>query len=761
MVSQELSEKLWKSYCGQGTGVMSYAYIMRIGDADVVAALALRVVLDGLSTARNYRSLVRNISSALEHEDQVLQLKEQLPYRHRVAQFWSQRGDKAEMGKVLRKALKTEQLKYTPWPYNARMQAGALLLELIRDKTGIIQFVTVRNPARKSFKKFCQVHPTPALLKWMEETNEVLSEARPFYLPIKEVPIDWASNEGGGYHDPILQENTRLVSGRFYQTMHKPDYSDMPEVYDAVNHVQRVGWEMNAEVYAIYRQLWDEGAPVAGMPAREDEPLPEKPETEDQEEIRQWVKARARIHTRNYESRCKRMKLSRINWIIDLVGDGAFYFPQYLDFRGRMYPRPIIFHPQADDLCRGLLRFAEGKPITDWEQAKWLAIHTANAWGKSKLTFEERIQWTVDNTARILACVKDGPLDDRWWAEAEDPWQFLAACYEWSKFKKAGYGYVSNLPIYMDGSNNGLQVFSFLLRDPVGGAATNCIPSPTPRDIYADVAAVATAKLIAVSGEESPRAEIAQFWLDFCGGALPREATKRPVMVLPYGGTLFSCKEYVREWAEELSRSRGRQVFTKDSWKQVSLLGDLIWESIGEVVVSAKVAMKWLQACSKAMCQQQLPLKWKAPSGFPVTQAYHQYKEAFIRLNYSPDRVKRIAWRRFTDRLDSREQRNGVSPNFIHSLDAAVMVKTVNQCASLGVQSISPIHDSFGVVAADIPILNRAVRETYAEVFSKDLLADFYDQLVSYATKPELLPVPLELGTMDVSAVVDSLYFSS
>jgi DNA-directed RNA polymerase len=39
------------------------------------------------------------------------------------------------------------------------------------------------------------------------------------------------------------------------------------------------------------------------------------------------------------------------------------YFPHNVDFRGRTYPIPPHLNHMSSDTCRGLLEFAEGKPI--------------------------------------------------------------------------------------------------------------------------------------------------------------------------------------------------------------------------------------------------------------------------------------------------------------------------------------------------------------------------------------------------------------
>ena len=55
------------------------------------------------------------------------------------------------------------------------------------------------------------------------------------------------------------------------------------------------------------------------------------------------------------------------------LGEEGFYFPHNLDFRGRAYPmHPNLNHLGAD-LSRGLLQFAEAKPLGP-DGVRWLEI---------------------------------------------------------------------------------------------------------------------------------------------------------------------------------------------------------------------------------------------------------------------------------------------------------------------------------------------------------------------------------------------------
>ena len=73
----------------------------------------------------------------------------------------------------------------------------------------------------------------------------------------------------------------------------------------------------------------------------------------------------------------------------------SFYLPHNLDFRGRAYTiAPYLTHI-GDDLSRGLLTFAEKKPLGK-SGLRWLKIHLANVYGNDKC---------VSSCLYVCACV--------------------------------------------------------------------------------------------------------------------------------------------------------------------------------------------------------------------------------------------------------------------------------------------------------------------------------------------------------------------
>jgi DNA-directed RNA polymerase, mitochondrial len=81
------------------------------------------------------------------------------------------------------------------------------------------------------------------------------------------------------------------------------------------------------------------------------------------------------------------------------LGD-TFYLPHNMDFRGRAYPIPPHLNHISDDLCRGLLLFAEARPLGE-RGLRWLKIHLANLCGFDKGSFDERVKFVEDHLTDI------------------------------------------------------------------------------------------------------------------------------------------------------------------------------------------------------------------------------------------------------------------------------------------------------------------------------------------------------------------------
>ena len=50
---------------------------------------------------------------------------------------------------------------------------------------------------------------------------------------------------------------------------------EMSEVYEAINHIQSTPWTVNPFTLVVFQMIYEKGLNVAGLPAREDIPVPQ------------------------------------------------------------------------------------------------------------------------------------------------------------------------------------------------------------------------------------------------------------------------------------------------------------------------------------------------------------------------------------------------------------------------------------------------------------------------------------------------------
>ena len=93
---------------------------------------------------------------------------------------------------------------------------------------------------------------------------------------------------------------------------------------------------------------------------------------------------------------------------------------------GRSYPIPPHLHHLGNDMCRGLLLFDVGKPLTA-DGLYWLKLHVANVWGEDKLSNEERVEFVEKHMEQVHEAASEPLHGTRWWMDTDDPFQLLAA----------------------------------------------------------------------------------------------------------------------------------------------------------------------------------------------------------------------------------------------------------------------------------------------------------------------------------------------
>ncbi|WP_187971121.1 DNA-directed RNA polymerase [Aquibium microcysteis] len=740
-------------------------------EAEALAFIAAKLLLDGIAQAQNVTRLAVRIGSTVEMEQRLDAFSKHDAKNYKGTTKWldGQTDHLEHRRKTLMRMLAEHGDNWDCWTDRDRLLVGLKLIELVCQSSGLFEVHT--NSRKKRVET--TIEPTQRFRDWLASLDTQFELMAPEFLPCVVPPKDWTGLSAGGYLTNTFVHPLPLVKTRHKAHRDALKKADLSFVMEQVNVVQRTAWAVNDRVLEVAKALMGTGSEVAGLPPMSDRPIPSKPaDIDTNEEARlAWRKAAAPIYRFNRTIVSKRLlSLKAVGIAEEFAKYPAIYFPHQLDFRGRAYAVPQVLNPQGSDLAKGLLQFAEGDPLTYPEQDEWFLIHGANSFGVDKVSFIERIEWTYDNAAHIMQAAQS-PLDYLWWAEADSPFVFLAWCFEylaWTQAKITGEGFRTRIPIAMDGSCNGLQHYSAMLRDPVAGAAVNLVPSEKPQDIYKEVAdrvmdnlhhiAMSEHRTDAGYATEEDRNEwaLANQWGAF---GIDRKLTKRPVMVLPYGGTQRSCFQYVQEAVEARILSGQDNPFGDELPAAVQWLAARVWEAIGEVVLSARLAMGWLQDVARVVTKEGLPIQWTAPSGFVVVQAYPELTSQRIDTTLLGSRFAPRLNNENPDVLDRRRQVNGIAPNFVHSLDAAALILTVAKAHGRGITKFAMIHDSYGTTAHHAPALAQAIRQTFLEMYEPADTLDKFKEEVVPAHLADRVPSSPMVGGLDLSAVLRSAYF--
>ncbi|KAL0160286.1 hypothetical protein M9458_044011, partial [Cirrhinus mrigala] len=238
-----------------------------------------------------------------------------------------------------------------------------------------------------------------------------------YVMPMLCPPVPWTSPKSGAYlltptklmrsTDGAIQHQLLLEKGRD---------EDLHAVLDSLNQVGNSPWKINKPLLDIIISIFnDKGSDKLCIPL----PLSEAPEVprfnphdpsytqaEKAYMKREGVKAKKKVAEMHSLRMDALYKLSIANHMRDEI----FWFPHNMDFRGRTYPRPPYFNHLGSDVTRGLLLFAEGRPLGP-KGLDWLKIHLVNLTGlKKRSSLAGRLEYAESIMDDILDSA-DRPLD--------------------------------------------------------------------------------------------------------------------------------------------------------------------------------------------------------------------------------------------------------------------------------------------------------------------------------------------------------------
>jgi len=632
-----------------------------------------------------------------------------------------------------------------------RLAIGNCLVHLFHSSTGLIEFIKLRTP---NFRYRIHVVMSEEAKQWVEKVNEHCEIMNPVRYPMITPPEDWQPFQlySGGYK---MDENKLPLIKSHHRLHHLvPRNNPMRNVIEAVNGLQKVPWKINTQVLEVVDKFFSEKRSINDiLPFHGLQDLPQKPyDMETNEEARKYWRRQANmVYRSNYENKTRFFLIAKTIHIARLLkGHNKFWFPMQLDFRGRMYYSTECLQPQGSDLARGLLTFGESKPLKNDEDFSWFFINGANKFGMDKESFEVRLQWVTDNFENIQRSAED-PYSETWWTTADKPWQFLAWCFEYWRFHtRTTETFETSLPCGIDSTNNGLQILSLLCRDLNTAVLTNVIaPSKKagPNDIYRTVLNRVISKLQETNDELSK--QLLQ------SGLLRRSVVKVPVMAMPYGIKPHGTLEAIDAEFKRISFNEPKTYdILPDNVRRNAalLLGNAIRDVIGDLLNGPKEVMEWLKETTKKVSNQNVFVQWLTPSGFKVVCAYPKSTVESYNLVWNGKAVNRSSMVEDYSTVSSRTTVNSICANYVHSLDASVAHIVSQRASEMGI-SLGVIHDCYATHPSDVQAVISLVRDTYADMFSVNLLEDFRQQLSCQVTKNK----PEKIFSIDEDFPIDQV----
>lgn len=751
-------------YCSKtgATRFGRYRGLIRLLDADKASLLSLRCVFQDPFADRPLPTLAKLIGTRIEDEIKFTAFQvDHADYYNAIIKDFKQKNtvNYRHRHRVLTFKMKENEVDWTPWTQDEKLHVGMIMLDCILKSSDLIVKATIR----KGVKTQTVVTLTDSANRWIEKHKDHMSLLSPEFMPTIIEPDDWLALDIGGYYSPNMRRRAPLVKTRSQAHRDLLKSSDLSMVMEGANALQQTSWRVNKRVHDVVKEIWKKGLRI-GMGSPDPIHIPPSPTAkidkdtfteEQQAKFDEWRREAARLHTAENDRVKKNFQVIRMMRAAEQYKDyDKFWYVYQTDFRGRFYAATSGFSPQGPDMGKALIEFADGKMLGE-RGFYWLKVHFANLCGYDKESYDERTLYT-DRLEDAIRAVASDPLGNarHVWVNADKPFCALAAIFELAEaYENGAEATLNRIAVALDGTCNGLQHYAAILRDEVGAEATNVVYSGKVADIYAEVGRVAADRVRGDTPNEDNR-EVHQAWVTYAAGSgFPRKLPKKPVMTLPYGSTQRSCTDSTLDYLADLSSV----LFPAGSrMRSSTYLTRHLWSAIGDVVISARHAMAWIQSVASVMAKEGHPLIWITPTGFPVYQGTNKIKTRRIRTHLGGDIQMQIG--DFTDELDPRRQASGSAPNFVHSMDASHLLLTVVRASNASIRGFAVIHDSYGTYAADTDALHSHLRQSFVDLYDKgNALEDFRQQQTDRCGV--VLKDPPKQGTLDIRRVLKSPYF--
>lgn len=390
-----------------------------------------------------------------------------------------------------------------------------------------------------------------------------------------------------------------------------------------------------------------------------------------------------------------------------LKGKG-FYFPQFLDSRGRIY---------IDTTCGITPQGA------DYEKALLLPCYAEALTPEGYLALLETLRGYSEKDWDVLTMLNHSRnwKVDKEWMEAESPYCYLAMANLLDRFHRDPKAPIPAF-IPLDGRCSGLQHWSAMTRST---SITNRLgmeleEAPDGMDIY---------EYVAKMWEESLPEEDKHF--------ATRKAAKVPTMTWGYNATRMTSIEHLQD------------LFPDEQRKHMALLGSDLYNRLHETFKDLTAAVQWVGECAKLINRD--VINWTTPDGFIGQQKKVEQEDVRIRAELSNGVELKTMLKIKTTTPSPRKHASALSPNIIHSMDATHLRMVAKRMQDAFLPTVF-IHDSFATHVNHRATLYKAIVEEFYKLYSGNYLEELYTEWTGrYEVE---LPKPPSQGDWDVATAL-------
>ncbi len=359
----------------------------------------------------------------------------------------------------------------------------------------------------------------------------------------------------------------------------------------------------------------------------------------------------------------------------------------------------------------------------------WIAIDIANQAGYDKLSFENRIKFVeyymkpkegyhsplrsfymdTQNTTEILSKVYglQNSLDGRYltidskefnFSNVDSPWGLKNAVHALYKYIDEGY---ANHMVYLDASNQALQLYAVVTRDRRTASTCNLANGDFMADAYQMLA-------------DSLNAEL--------GTTFTRKNCKKALMT-----TMYSKMDAWTEILDDRYPSGDSALQLKNEFGiETMQLGDAFDTALISIAPKAILAM---QSLLELNIETVGTYYWTMPDGFNVKYdaKTNQKVDIDLRTKHGLQFYTTLTAKTYSPSKNNR----GMAPNIIHSVDGYVVREMQRRMEG---RFITTIHDAFACHPMDCDLMIQNYRDILCDLLDSNLLNDVISKIKGTAS---------------------------